>query len=67
LIDIGSQAKAQGSLPMAEVSSVEDYAPFCGWRTWYRITGDLSSPKPPVFILHGGPGAAHHYLDRYIL
>jgi L-proline amide hydrolase len=52
---------------MAGINSVEDYAPFRGWRTWYRITGDLSSPKPPVFILHGGPGAAHNYLNRYKL
>jgi L-proline amide hydrolase len=52
---------------MAEVSSVEDYAPFRGWRTWYRITGERSSAKPPVFVLHGGPGAAHNYLERYKL
>lgn len=52
---------------MPELNSVEDYAPFRGWRTWYRITGNLNSARPPVFILHGGPGAAHYYLDRYKL
>jgi L-proline amide hydrolase len=31
-------------------------------ETWYRILGDLSSPKTPVVVLHGGPGAAHNYV-----
>jgi L-proline amide hydrolase len=34
-----------------------------GW-TWYRVAGDLSdSEQAPVVILHGGPGAAHDYLE----
>lgn len=37
-------------------------APFGEYRTWYRITGDLAaSDKPPLVVLHGGPGAAHNY------
>ncbi|MGH3358921.1 MAG: proline iminopeptidase-family hydrolase [Nocardioidaceae bacterium] len=37
-------------------------APFGEHRTWYRITGDLAgSERPPLVILHGGPGAAHDY------
>lgn len=37
-------------------------APFDDYRTWYRITGDLANAdKPPLVILHGGPGAAHNY------
>ena len=31
------------------------------WRTWYRVTGDLSAGVPLV-ALHGGPGAPHDYL-----
>jgi L-proline amide hydrolase len=31
-------------------------------ETWYRICGDLNSGKTPVFVLHGGPGAAHNYV-----
>lgn len=31
--------------------------------TWYRIVGDLSGPKTPVMVLHGGPGAAHNYCE----
>lgn len=34
---------------------------FRGHSTWYRITGDLASGKPPLVVLHGGPGAAHNY------
>jgi L-proline amide hydrolase len=30
--------------------------------TWYRVVGDLASPRLPVVVLHGGPGAAHDYL-----
>jgi L-proline amide hydrolase len=36
--------------------------PFRGHRTWFRITGDLASrTRPPLVVLHGGPGAAHDY------
>lgn len=31
-------------------------------ETWYQIYGDLKSGKTPIFVLHGGPGAAHNYL-----
>ena len=32
--------------------------------TFYKIFGDLSAPdaKPPLIVLHGGPGAGHDYL-----
>ncbi|MHA3701952.1 proline iminopeptidase-family hydrolase [Jatrophihabitans sp. YIM 134969] len=32
-----------------------------GFRTWYRVTGDLAEGVPLV-ALHGGPGAPHDYL-----
>lgn len=35
--------------------------PFRGYRTWYRITGDLGGDRAPLVVLHGGPGAAHNY------
>jgi len=50
---------------MAEPTQIEGRAPFRGYETWYRITGDLASGKPPIFLLHGGPGAAHNYIDAY--
>jgi L-proline amide hydrolase len=38
---------------------------FGEWQTWYRITGDPTSvSKPPVVVLHGGPGATHDYTLR---
>lgn len=33
---------------------------FRDWQTWYRVVGEGS--KPPVVVLHGGPGASHDYL-----
>ena len=44
----------------------EGFMPFEGGQTWYRISGAASS-KPPLVVLHGGPGAAHDYLDRFAL
>lgn len=32
-----------------------------GW-TWYRVHGELGE-QVPLVILHGGPGAAHDYLE----
>ena len=45
----------------------EGYAPFRGYQTWYRVTGDLRAKKTPSVILHGGPGAAHDYVDAFKL
>ena len=52
---------------MSELKQVEGRAKFGPYETWYRVTGDLNSGKPPIFILHGGPGAAHNYVDSYKL
>jgi L-proline amide hydrolase len=41
----------------------EGEADFRGWKTWYRITGNLKAGKLPLVVLHGGPGAAHNYVD----
>jgi L-proline amide hydrolase len=47
-----------------DVAVREGFADFRGWRTWYRITGDIDSGKPPLLVLHGGPGMLHNYLLR---
>ncbi|MFL5259105.1 MAG: alpha/beta fold hydrolase, partial [Hyphomicrobiales bacterium] len=52
---------------MQPVETKEGFAPFRDYRTWYRITGDLGARKAPVVVLHGGPGAAHNYVDAYKL
>jgi L-proline amide hydrolase len=42
----------------------EGYAGFRGWRTWYRVVGELGAAKRPLVTLHGGPGSSHDYLIR---
>src|SRR5436190_9474527 len=43
---------------------VEGVVEWDGYETWYRIEGDLSvAGKAPVVVLHGGPGAAHDYVE----
>lgn len=36
--------------------------PFGDYKTWYRITGDLTSTATPLVVLHGGPGCSHDYV-----
>jgi len=47
----------------ASVEVREGHAPFREYRTWYRVTGDLAGGKPPLLVLHGGPGCTHDYVD----
>jgi len=51
--------------PPSNVSPVTDgELPWKAGRTWYRVEGELGdSAAAPVVILHGGPGAAHDYLE----
>jgi proline-specific peptidase len=42
----------------------EGRIPFKGATTWYQVIGDEEVPgKLPLVCLHGGPGAAHDYLE----
>ena len=42
----------------------EGTIPFSGYETWYRVVGEGDEPgKFPLVCLHGGPGAAHDYLE----
>lgn len=42
----------------------EGKIPYKGYETWYRIAGEGEEPgKLPLLALHGGPGAAHDYLE----
>ncbi|MBR0554510.1 proline iminopeptidase-family hydrolase [Ciceribacter sp. L1K23] len=50
---------------MTAISSSEGYAPFRDYRTWYRITGSLSSDRLPLVVAHGGPGCTHDYVDAF--
>jgi proline-specific peptidase len=46
-------------------TSSEGTIDFRGYRTWYRIVGELppASSKIPLLVLHGGPGFPHDYLE----
>ena len=37
--------------------------PFLGYRTYYRIVGESSNSRPPLLLLHGGPGSTHNYFE----
>ncbi|MFO1055613.1 MAG: proline iminopeptidase-family hydrolase [Dongiaceae bacterium] len=50
---------------MTDLPTHEGYADFRGHRTWYRVTGTLGRGKRPLVTLHGGPGAASDYLERF--
>ena len=39
----------------------EGYLDYLGYRSWYRVVGDLGSRAAPLLALHGGPGSTHHY------
>jgi L-proline amide hydrolase len=47
-------------MPLAP--SVKGALPFGKYETWYRVTGELHSGRPPVVVVHGGPGSTHDYL-----
>ena len=34
-----------------------------GHETWYRVVGRLDDARTPVVVCHGGPGAAHDYVE----
>ena len=46
------------------IPAKEGRLPFREWTDWYKIVGGATDPgKFPVLVLHGGPGAAHDYLE----
>ena len=47
---------------MQSTKVFEGVASFGEWETWYRVTGDLTSDKTPLVVVHGGPGCTHDYV-----
>ena len=41
---------------------IEDTMPFGKYQTYFRIV-DVPSDKPPLLLLHGGPGSSHNYFE----
>jgi proline iminopeptidase/L-proline amide hydrolase len=39
----------------------EEMVPVPGGRIYVRINGDLAAARPPIVLIHGGPGSAHWY------
>ena len=37
----------------------EALVPVPGGRAWVRVNGDLRGRKPPIVLIHGGPGSSH--------
>ena len=47
---------------------LEKMVPVEGGRVYVRVNGDLNAPKPPIVMLHGGPGGTHaHFLSALAL
>jgi L-proline amide hydrolase len=46
-------------------TKTEGYVDYRGYRTWYRVTGDLDSGRLPLVVAHGGPGCTHDYVDSF--
>jgi len=50
---------------MNEFETRDGFSPYRDYRTWYRVSGDLSAPKLPLVVAHGGPGGTHDYVDSF--
>jgi L-proline amide hydrolase len=49
---------------MSLAPSAKGTVKFGNYKTWYRVTGDPSSGRPVLVVVHGGPGSTHDYLLR---
>jgi L-proline amide hydrolase len=49
-------------MSMAVTPIAKGWVPFGGYRTWYRVTGEVGGELPAVVVVHGGPGSTHDYL-----
>ncbi|PRY01749.1 proline iminopeptidase-family hydrolase [Allonocardiopsis opalescens] len=49
-------------VPIPQAPSAKGPIPFGAHQTWHRVTGRLHAGRPPVVVVHGGPGSTHDYL-----
>ena len=53
----------RNSNPLAGENNIQEgYIGVTGGKIWYKIVGK-NKPGIPLLVLHGGPGASHHYLE----
>lgn len=50
---------------MTAATTTEGFSDYKGYRTWYRVTGNLASDRLPLVVAHGGPGCTHDYVDSF--
>lgn len=58
-----TEVKLAGTYELDGITITEGYAPFGEFQTYFRIAGDVTSSKPPLLLLHGGPGSTHNYFE----
>jgi len=52
-----------GPRQVAEASRTEGFFGGPGRRRWYGTYGDLGGSRPPLVVVHGGPGYPHYGLE----
>lgn len=50
---------AQPGLPLVPAPDREAMVPVEGGRIYVRVNGRLDAPRPPLLMIHGGPGGTH--------
>jgi L-proline amide hydrolase len=61
---IATPARAETGALLAGVRLQPDreaMVPVPGGRVYVRVNGDLGGARPPIVLLHGGPGSSHWY------
>lgn len=52
----GALARSMGAIPAPDREAM---VPVKGGRIYVRVNGDLASARPPLILIHGGPGGTH--------
>lgn len=54
-----SAASAAAAVPASLAPDRETMVEVEGGRIYVRVNGDLRGPRPPLLMIHGGPGGSH--------
>ncbi|SFR84876.1 proline iminopeptidase-family hydrolase [Sphingomonas jatrophae] len=60
LLGAGGMSTAALAAAPAFAPGRELMVPVSGGRLYVRIDGDLASSRPPLLLIHGGPGGSHY-------